>query len=249
MNAVGLNRLSKTFTKEVTWGDIFRFRFRRVETPALNGVTASFRQGTITGIAGRNGSGKTTLLKVISALIFPNTGSCSVFGLDTVKESGRIRGMCGFSFGEERSWFLRLSGLENLIFFASLYGIGRKEAAERSIPLLRRLEMDDLSARPVLAYSSGMKQRLSIARALICRPRLLLLDEITKGLDPGFQHKIFDLLEDETAKTGITVVLASHNLSELRICSEIFLLEEGGIVCSGDFASVKPEMDRIFYRQ
>lgn len=194
----------------------------------LNEVNFEVKQGEIFGIIGPNGAGKTTLLKILSTLILPTKGTAHINGYDIVKEQIKVKVSIGLVTGDERSFYWRLTGRKNLEFFATFYNIPKKLAKERIDYLTDLIKIENIDKR-VGEYSSGMKQRLGIARSLLHNPPVLLMDEPTKSLDPGssFELRLF-LKEHLSKKEGKTIIIATHNLNEAKqICDNVCLLNQG----------------------
>lgn len=239
--AVEVFQLEKTFVKKKSARELVTRPFRRAErVRALRGVDLHVRRGEIFGLLGPNGAGKTTLLKVLSCLILPDRGRAVVGGEDTLHEN-RVKPRIGLVHTDERSFYWRLSGRENLRFFARLYDVPRRGCAARIDDLLRRVDMAEAADRRFSDYSSGMKQRLAIARALLHDPPILLMDEPTRSLDPDSSRGIRALIRDDLKeRDGKTVVLATHNLREAEIlCDRIAILVEGSVRQVGTVAEVR----------
>jgi ABC-2 type transport system ATP-binding protein len=204
-------------------------RFRSVQ--ALDGVSFDVKPGEVVSLLGPNGAGKSTLLRVLGTTILADSGSVTVGGYDVVRDSAGARRSLGVMIGDERSHYWRLSGRRNLMFFAALVGLSRREAALRTQQLLEEVRLDEAADRRVLEYSSGMKARLSLARALLADPPLLLFDEPTRNLDPlsasHFRESTAALARERRAG----ILFATHNLHEaVAISTRILVLSAGKIV-------------------
>ena len=151
---------------------------------ALDGVDLDVGGGEVVALLGANGAGKSTLLRILSTTVLPDEGVAWVAGNDVVAEPLAARRALGVALGDERSWYWRLSGRQNLEFFAVLYGIRRKEARRRVQELLGEVGLNHAADRRFDGYSAGMRARLSLARALVASPPVILLDELTRSLDP-----------------------------------------------------------------
>ncbi|HEY6882171.1 MAG TPA: ABC transporter ATP-binding protein, partial [Polyangiales bacterium] len=193
----------------------------------LRGVTLRVEQGEIFGLVGRNGQGKTTLIKTTCGLIEPSEGRVQVFGFDSTREAREVKRRVGLVSAEERSFYYRLTGRDNLAFFARLHGIERVPEA-----LIETFELGPVIDRPFQEYSSGNKQRLAIARALLPDPPLLLLDEPTRSLDPiSAQGLRTTLLRWARAGSGKTVLITTHNLAEIeQLCERVAILSRGRVI-------------------
>jgi ABC-2 type transport system ATP-binding protein len=197
---------------------------------ALHDVNLEIAPGEVFALVGPNGAGKTTLLRILATLLLPSTGSAQVNGADVVRDGRRVRHAIGLAAGDDRGFYWRLSGLENLEFFAGLLGFRRAEARHRAADALERLDLLPMAREPVGRYSTGMRQRLAIARALLGNPPVLLFDEPTRSLDPmaagGFRTLAARLARDE----GRTVVMATHNLEEAEaLCRRAAILAGGTV--------------------
>lgn len=234
MNAIEVNHLRRVFKTTVG-----RFRRETKEVVAVDDVSFEVAPGELFGVLGPNGAGKTTTVKMLTMLLIPSSGFAKINGFDVVKEADKIRGSIGFIFGGERGLYWRLSGLDNLRYFASLYNVEPDVAAER-IPYL--LEMVGLKGREkerVEGYSRGMKQRLHIARSLIHDPGVLFLDEPTIGLDPVGARELRGVvrnLQDEKK----TILLTTHYMFEAdALCQRIAVINHGNIVALDTPAELK----------
>lgn len=192
---------------------------------AVDGVSFSVAHGEIFGLLGHNGAGKTTTIRVLTGRTRPTRGRARVAGMDATADRDRVKPLINLVF-EDQNLYERLSGRENLRLFARLYGVPVARADE----LLELVRLSDSAKRPVKAYSSGMKQRLLVARALINQPRVLFLDEPTKGLDPYSAREIRGLIAS-LAREGTTVVLTTHYMEEAdELCARVAFLSEGRLV-------------------
>ncbi len=200
------------------------------EIRALERVTLDIDPGEVFGVIGPNGAGKTTLLKVLSTLILPSSGTARVNGSDLVRGAEAVRRSVGIATGEERGFYWRLTGLENLEFFAGLRGLARREARQRATQALELVDLLSRAGEPVMRYTTGMRQRLSLARALVARPRVLLLDEPTRSLDPAAVQNVQALIRRLAADERITIMITTHNLEEAEaVCTRVAVLAEGTV--------------------
>jgi ABC-2 type transport system ATP-binding protein len=216
------------------------------ETRALDEVSLSAGAGNVLVLLGPNGSGKTTTLKLVSTMLLPDAGRVLVEGADTRTLSDQVRKHVGFAVATERSFFPRLSARENLDFFAALEDVPRQLRARRIQILLERTGLIEAADTLVMKFSSGMYQRLGIARALIKEPSILLLDEPTRSLDPAAAMHFWNLVRELRAQ-GTTVLLATHSFSEAAAVGDtVAVLHRGRIVASGKITGNVEEL-RSFY--
>jgi len=240
-NAIEAVGLVKTFVKARSLREILVHPFGRAERiPALRGAELVVREGEIVSLLGPNGAGKTTLLKILSCLVLPDAGRAIVGGDDTIHEN-RVKRRIGLVHSDERSFYWRLSGRENLRFFARLYDVPYRRTEARIAELLERVDLQDAADRPFSGYSSGMKQRVAIARALLHDPPILLMDEPTRSLDPvtaiGLRDFVTTRLRDGQGKT---VLLATHDLREAEVVSDrVAILVRGRVRQIGTVSEVR----------
>jgi ABC-2 type transport system ATP-binding protein len=233
--AVSVTGLTKSFRNRRTIREALRAPFRRDDLKALNDVTFTVGKGEFFGMLGPNGAGKTTLFKTLATLITPDEGEIRVEGLDIVRDAGAIRGVMTPVIADERSLRWRLSAYENVRLFAVLYGIPPNEVEARIREVLAIVSLDDTGEKMVGEFSSGMKQRLMIARALLPRPRILLLDEPTRGLDPLSARRLRRFLKDVVCgERGCTILLATHSTEEaFDLCDRVAIMNMGHLLVSG----------------
>lgn len=229
--AVSINNVSKTYPVSLAR---VKQLFRRPLAPpveALRDVSLHIREGEIFGLIGRNGAGKTTLTKIIATLVQPTSGRVTVHGRDSVRDEEAVRAQIGLATAEERSFYWRLTSEQNLIFFARLYGLSDRMARTRIGELLARFELETVARRRFGELSTGNKQRLAVARALLARPPVLLLDEPTRSLDPlaaAEMRRLISSLADGSPPAS--VLLTSHNLDEIEaLCARVAVISRGSI--------------------
>lgn len=197
------------------------------ETVALDDISLSVAEGKILVVLGPNGSGKTTTLKLVSTMLLPDAGRVVVQGADTQTMPNDVRRHVGFAVAGERSFFPRLSARENLDFFATLDDVPRQSRPERITAMLDRTGLLDAADTLVVKFSSGMYQRLGIARALIKEPSVILLDEPTRSLDPASAARFWRLVR-ELPSQGATVVLATHSFHEAAAVGDFIAVLHAG---------------------
>jgi ABC-2 type transport system ATP-binding protein len=202
---------------------------KRIEREALRGVSFSIERGEIFGLLGPNGAGKTTLVKILATVLLPTSGSAEVAGSDVVRDAARVRERIGLVFGGERGLHGALNGRDTLRFWGTLHGLSSTELTKRTEELLALVGLADRAKERVFTYSRGMKQRLHLARGLLSRPDVLLLDEPTIGLDPVASRDIRVLVR-RLNEQGTTILLTTHYMAEAeQLCGRVAFLSEGTI--------------------
>jgi ABC-2 type transport system ATP-binding protein len=205
-------------------------RRRTKEVVAVDGISFAVREGELFGLLGPNGAGKTTTVKMLTTLLIPTSGSARVLGMDIVSQANDVRARIGFIFGGERGLYWRLSGIDNLRYFASLYHVAPDLAHERIPYLLDLVGLADRGQEKVEGYSRGMKQRLHIARTLLHDPEVLFLDEPTMGLDPVGARELRQVVRNLQAERK-TILLTTHYMFEAdALCERIAVIDKGKIV-------------------
>jgi len=200
---------------------------------ALDDLSLAIEPGQIFGLLGPNGAGKTTLIKVLTTLLSPTSGTASVAGFDVARQGKHVRRRIGFVFGGDRGLYYRLSGRDNLVYFAALYGLSRGEAEERATRLLGAVGLAGHAHRRVEQYSRGMRQRLHVARGLLTEPEVLFLDEPTIGLDPEGARELRTLVA-ELRSPARTVLLTSHYMVDIDLlCDRLTIIGDGRVLAEG----------------
>ncbi len=243
---VFLEGISKTFRSRPA---LFNWigKERRGETHALVDITLSAGKGQVLAILGPNGSGKTTLLKVVSTMLLPDSGRVHVSGFDVATQAQQVRQTVSYAIGGERSFYPRLTAAENLDFFAALENVGRTQRQVRVAECLAAAGLQDEADTLVMKYSSGMAQKLGIARALLKRPSVLLLDEPSRSLDPGASAQLWQLVRAISA-AGTTVLLTTHNFEEAAATGDaVAILNAGRLVDQRPLTSTTAEALRAYY--
>jgi ABC-2 type transport system ATP-binding protein len=205
------------------------FSPRRVCT-ALEGATLAVQAGDRIAVMGPNGAGKTTLLKLIGGLLLPTEGEIIVNGHNTLYHNSAARKSVGFVFNEERSFFWRLSAVQNLEFFGALDNLWGVDLRNRIRDLISLVGLETAADKPVSAYSSGMKQRLALARGLIAEPEVLILDEPTRALDPIACDEMVELIMSRIRHHGSrkTLLIATHRTEEaMKLCNKVAVIDGG----------------------
>lgn len=230
--AVRLEAVRKRFVARRSWRELLRSPFRRTFVDALNGVSCEVRQGEFYGVLGPNGAGKTTLFKILATLITPDSGDVRVGDVDAVRQPNAVRRVLVPVVADERSLRWRLDAVENLRLFAVLYRVPSSQMQKRIQEVLDVVGLQDTGAKMVGQFSSGMRQRLLVARALLSSPSVLLLDEPTRGLDPLSARSLRAFLKDELCRRqGCTILLATHNAEEaFNVCDRVGILDRGRLL-------------------
>ncbi|MCL2557703.1 MAG: ABC transporter ATP-binding protein [Treponema sp.] len=209
---------------------------------ALNRASFSINEGGIFGFLGPNGAGKTTAVKLLNGMLCATEGSCSVFGIDPWREPEKAHALCGV-VTEKAQMYNNLTGLQNLVFFGELFGVAASESARRAVEILARLDLIDAKDGKLSTYSTGMRQRLSLARAMIHRPKVLFLDEPTSGLDPESAQNVNNMIKELARDLGTTVFLCTHQLRYAEeVCSEYGLISEGSLLALGSLDDLRAQV-------
>lgn len=219
---------------------------KKDEVRAVDGVTFRIAEGELFGLLGPNGAGKTTLIKCLSTLLIPDQGTAIVGGFDVNTDPLGVRRTLGVLTGGERSLYWKLTPIENLNYFAALYGVPRTETKERIHYLLELMGLLDKKNERVEKLSSGMKQKLSIARTLVHDPPILLIDEPTLGLDPYFARFIRDFIRNELHdRLKKTILLTTHYMDEAdELCERIAFMYNGKVKALDTPQLLKKRMPR-----
>jgi ABC-2 type transport system ATP-binding protein len=205
---------------------------------AVDHVSFSIVEGEIFGVLGPNGSGKSTLIRLIATLLLPDGGSIKVFDNDVVNQPMDVQRMIN-RVSVEASFFKKLSPMENLIYGARLYGLGGGETRRKIVEILTRLGLEERSIyQPMEEMSRGMQQKVAIARALLSRPKVLLLDEPTTGLDPRSKREVQAVIKEMKQEFKTTILLTTHDMNEAdNLCDRVAIID-GGVIVALD----KPEV-------
>lgn len=201
------------------------------ELVALNGIDLEIGAGEVHGLLGPNGAGKSTLCKILSTVLEPTSGTVHVLGHDVTKDKQQVRRKLALVLGGERGLYGRLTAMQNLRFWAALYGYTDREATARASALLERVGLADRENDRVETYSRGMKQRLHLARGLIADPAVILLDEPTVGMDPVATKDFQSLIRE--IRPGRTILLATHDMVEAEaLCDRVSMINGGNVVAT-----------------
>ncbi|OFJ52113.1 ATP-binding cassette domain-containing protein [Mycolicibacterium grossiae] len=209
--------------------------------PALRDVSFTVPTGSILGLLGHNGAGKTTIVKILSTLLTPTSGRATVAGHDVVADPGAVRASIGVT-GQDAALDPELTGHENLVLFARLRGMRRKQAKQRADELIERFDLVGAAGRNVSTYSGGMRRRIDIAVSLVVPPKVLFLDEPTTGLDPRSRRDVWTLVAS-LAEQDVTVLLTTQYLEEADVLSDnIVILDAGRVIATGTAEELKRRM-------
>lgn len=227
MEAVVINNLSKIYSGNKR---------------AVNHMNITLHQGEVFGFLGPNGAGKTTTVKLLNGMLTPTEGNCRVFDIDPAKNPEKVHALSGV-VTEHAQMYDNLTGLQNLVFFGSVFGIGTDKSEKRANALLEQLNLADAKNQKLSAYSTGMRQRLSLARAMIHEPKVLFLDEPTSGLDPESAQNVNHLIRSLAKDKGITIFLCTHQLRYAQeICTRYGLIEEGKLLATGSLEELRSKV-------
>ena len=218
---------------------------------ALRDVSLTIESGEFFGLFGPNGAGKTTLIRVLSTLVIPSSGTARIHDLDIVRHADKVRSQIGLVFSNENSFYGRLSGRQNLEFFAALQNLGREQSRRRAADLLALFDLTAAADSAVQSYSTGMRQRLNVARALLHDPKVIFLDEPTKGMDILAAESLRELLRKELVeRQHKTVLLTTHDLQEMELlCDRVGILDQGELRAVGTPVDLIREANKsVVYR-
>jgi ABC-2 type transport system ATP-binding protein len=214
-------------------------RRRPITVDAVRGISFDVRRGELFGLLGPNGAGKTTTIKMLITLLLPTSGTARVMGFDVVRDTEAVRGRIGYVFGGDRGLYDRVSGVDNLRYFAELYGVEPSEQKRRIAALLELVGLTGREKEKVEGYSRGMRQRLHIARGLLHDPEVIFMDEPSIGLDPVGARELRQTVRS-LVDAGKTVLLTTHYMFEAdALCDRIAVINAGRIVALGTGTNLK----------
>jgi ABC-2 type transport system ATP-binding protein len=245
--ALELRDATKDFPVRRPMAAVLSSPWARVTRRALDGVSLAVAPGEVVVLLGPNGSGKTTCLSLLAGLLRATAGTASVCGIDAELDPLGARARLGHADGEVRGFYGRLSVDENLRFYAALHGLPGAALEPRIREVARQLEFGDRLREPLQTLSTGLVARVALARAVMHEPRALLLDEITRSLDPGAAERTRAGILALARERGTAVLWTTHDLAEAeRIAGRVVVLVEGRVAASGAFAEVRAALDRVF---
>jgi ABC-2 type transport system ATP-binding protein len=239
--AVETRDLVKAFERgrRTIWQRVRREPDKRERFRAVDGIDLVVEPGEIFGLLGPNGAGKTTTMKMLATLLIPTSGTIRVLGIDPLARPREVRARLGAMLSGERSLYWKLTGRENLEYFAALYHVPPAETKARIANVLAAVKLADRADDYVERYSTGMRQRLALARALLPNPPLVVLDEPTVGLDPQASRDLRDRVRELKAQ-GRTVLLTTHYMEEAdQLCDRVAIIDHGRIVALDTPAALK----------
>ena len=239
--AVETKDLVKVFERgrRTIWQRLRREHDKRERFRAVDGIDLVVEPGEIFGLLGPNGAGKTTTMKMLATLLIPTSGTIRVLGIDPLMRPREVRARLGAMLSGERSLYMKLTGRENLEYFAALYHVPPGETKARIEKVLAAAKLADRADDYVERYSTGMRQRLALARALLPDPPLVVLDEPTVGLDPQASRDLRDRVRELKAQ-GRTVLLTTHYMEEAdQLCDRVAIIDHGRIVALDTPAALK----------
>jgi ABC-type multidrug transport system ATPase subunit len=240
-SALSLENVEKYFPPAASgWGALLRPVFR-LTVPALRGISFDVKAGEVLALVGANGAGKSTLLRILTTLLIPTRGRAQVCGFNVAREPAKVRLQIGYHTGGDACFYSRLSARENLVLFAVLNNISEAEASKRIAEITGPFGLGELLDRQVRTLSTGNIHRLGLARAMLHRPAMLVLDEPTRSLDPlaAAEFRRF-LLRDIVGAQGTTMIFASHTLAEVeQLAGRIAVLDNGRMLACDTLAGLK----------
>lgn len=206
---------------------------------AVAGISFAVEEGEVFGLLGPNGAGKTTTIRILATLLPPTAGQIKVEGIDCSRQGALVRRLIGY-VPQVLSADSSLTGYENLLFLAKLLRIPKREREQRIREILALLNLQEAASRLVRQYSGGMVRRLEIGQAILHRPRVLILDEPTVGLDPVARHTVWKALELLREETGLTILITTHYMEEAEaLCRRVAIMDRGRIAVQGTPAELK----------
>ena len=246
---VSVRGLTKSYAVRQGWRNALRHPFSAPRTIVIDALDLDVFDSEMFGILGLNGAGKTTLLKMLATLILPDEGSATIAGHDIIARPREVRAHLAMVTADDRSLNWRLSADENMLLFAGLHAMNGMQARGLTTQILATVGLQGVGEKLVGAFSSGMRQRLLLARALLSNPRILLLDEPTRSLDPVAAHDFRRLLRELADQSGVTILLATHNPDEaFTYCDRVAVLHQGSIAALGRASELARRFGRERYR-
>ena len=217
-------------------------KFKKIT--AVDNISFEVNSGEIVGLLGENGAGKTTTLRMLATMLKPTAGNAAIDDYNIIDNPDKIREKIGILFGGDVALYDRLTGRENMIYFAKLNGLNDLEANQAVNKIANELEMNEYIDYPVGKYSRGMKQKVSLARSIIHQPDVMLFDEPSTGLDVLSSKLIHDFIL-KCKKDNKAIVFSSHNMYETeKLCDRIIIIHKGKVVASGTIEQLKKDYQK-----
>lgn len=239
---INIEKCSKVFKvkqKKSFWADLFAPQFKNVD--AVNNISFSINRGEIVGFVGPNGAGKTTTIKMITGILWPSSGNISVEGISPQENRIKVVKNIGAVFGQRKSLWPELSVRDGLELIASFYGVTGREFTNRYAELSNTFGIRDFERTPFRKLSLGQQMRSELCAALMHKPKILLLDEPTIGLDIIAKHELIDFLKKINEKEKVTILLTSHDLAEIEdLCPRIIVINHGKVLYDGTVTKLIP---------
>ncbi len=234
---IEVQNITKKFTKKYSF--LFKSKIIK-EIDALKNVSFDVEEGEIFGLLGPNGAGKTTLVRCLATLLIPDSGSAKILGYDLIKQEKKIREFIGILFGVQSGLYPKLTVIENLKYFGNLYGVDKRKLIQTIDSLLDLLQIKDEMHTLIEKLSTGMKQKINLARVLLKNPKILFLDEPTIGLDPHISKIIRQFIKDELVKKRkMTILLTTHYMYEAEfLCDRVAFINNGQISICGSIPHI-----------
>jgi len=224
---------------------------KKTRIEALKGVSIKIKQNQIYGLLGPNGAGKTTLINVLSTLLLPTSGKASVLGFDVLKQEKEIRRRIGLCYGASR-FYWNFDAYENLNYYGMMHGMNGEKRKKKIDQLIEELDMKSFAKVRTSQLSTGMRQKIAIAKSLLNDPELIFMDEPTIGLDVDVSREVRKYLKELVKEKGVTILLTSHNMYEIEMmCENIALINKGKIIKEGNLNEIKSKLnfpDRISFQ-
>lgn len=199
---------------------------------ALHGVSFQVRTGTCFGLLGPNGAGKSTTMKILAGILAPDSGSVHAFGIDAVQRARDVRKVIGY-VPQNITLYEKLSAYDNLIFFGEMYGLQGATLKQRISEVLEQVGLQDRARDALSTFSGGMMRRVNMAAALLHRPKLIILDEPTVGIDPQSRNHIFEMIR-QLNQEGVTILYSTHYMEEVEVmCEDVAIIDHGSVIANG----------------
>jgi ABC-2 type transport system ATP-binding protein len=242
--AIEARALTKRFRQLHTYRDLVLYPWRKPAHLAVDHISFQIERGELFGLLGQNGAGKTTLIKMLCTALLPSSGSATIAGFDVVRQARQVRERIGLVSGEERSFYWRLTGRENLEFFAALNHVPTALARARIDTLIERVGIAEYADQPFRTYSSGTRQKFGIARGLLNNPQVLFMDEPTRSLDPISAQSMRRFVSEYIiGELGCTVILATHSMAEAEeLCDRLAFIRSGQMIVQGTIAQLRQQL-------